>query len=437
MVTTLSGMLRRIFDDSQRGERENNNMGATTTNDQNEARILTTNNILILLSNLKGERCVEEFCGTVIKANEFSADLPDFSGRTVYLAGDISKVANFQVELKAAQSVLVIEGLSSNFEIENSDWQVVHQGRVPILLPGGGVLYRRFFDPDIDYFNRICGEHEFQSLTESNKPGRAHRTGIYLTPVERQGEELHFRLLRCSTNFSGPTETFRENDSYIVDALNQEADIVFENHAPMNHVLAQVYHNTPASEQKKQTKAKISAHADKTKDMPTNGMMAFCTFYDQLNKLEPMAEDPFDYGFKKSSGLTRLVFRLKPPVAEDCECTLPSQFSVTLYPGSVFFMPLSTNRFYTHEIRASTLDAEKLPTRLGYVVRCSSTEAIHKDGATFLKTNGELKRLEPPTDEGMAELRKLYAQENKTADFIDYANKFMFSMNEGDYLAPE
>jgi hypothetical protein len=61
---------------------------------------------------------------------------------------------------------------------------------------------------------------------------------------------------------------------------------------------------------------------------------------------------------------------------------------VTLYPESAFFMPLSTNRLYTHEIRPSGLDASLLPTRLGYVVRCSSTEAVHKHGQTFIKTQG-------------------------------------------------
>jgi hypothetical protein len=37
----------------------------------------------------------------------------------------------------------------------------------------------------------------------------------------------------------------------------------------------------------------------------------------------------------------------------------------------------------------------------------------------------------------MAELRKLYAEENKTDAVIDYGNKFLFSMNTGDYSAPE
>lgn len=109
---------------------------------------------------------------------------------------------------------------------------------------------------------------------------------------------------------------------------------------------------------------------------------------------------------------------------------------MTLYPGSVFFMPLSTNRLYTHEIRPSTLDAALLPTRLGYVVRCSSTEAVHKNGHTFLDRAGDLVRLEPPTAAGMGDLRKLYAEENRTSSFIDYGDRFLFSMNTGDYVAP-
>ena len=82
------------------------------------------------------------------------------------------------------------------------------------------------------------------------------------------------------------------------------------------------------------------------------------------------------------------------------------------------------------------LDAELLPTRLGYVVRCSSTEAVYKNGHTFLKTDEKLVKLAPPTPDGINELRKLYAEENKTPAFIDYGGKFLFSMNTGDYIAP-
>lgn len=298
------------------------------------------------------------------------------------------------------------------------------------------MYYRRFFGLDADHFGRIRAEHAFQSLTESTKPGTAHRSGIYLTPVTRNGDELHFRLLRCSTNFSGPTESFRSTDTRIVEDLNHEAATVFRNQAPLNHVLAQIYHNTLATAERKQSKAKISAHADKTKDMPVNGIMAFCTFYDGLDKLQPLTEDSFDYGVKGASGLTKLHFRLKEPNEERGGISLPPQFTLTLYPGSVFFMPLSTNRLYTHEIRPSALDAELLPTRLGYVVRCSSAEAVHKEGHTFLKAAGDLVRLGPPTPAGMDELRRLYADENRTSSFIDYGDKFPFSMNTGDYVAP-
>src|SRR5690606_2272301 len=112
------------------------------------------------------------------------------------------------------------------------------------------------------------------------------------------------------------------------------------------------------------------------------------------------------------------------------------QLTVTLYPNSVFFMPLSTNRLYTHEILPSELDAAQLPTRLGYVVRCSKTEAVHEDGRTLLAMGGERVELEAPTPEGMSALRRLYAEENKTTAHIDYGEQFRFSMNEGDYRAP-
>jgi hypothetical protein len=158
--------------------------------------------------------------------------------------------------------------------------------------------------------------------------------------------------------------------------------------------------------------------------------MAFCTFYDRLDGLRPPAGDPFDLGVNGVSGLTRLQFRPKEPAGDR------TGFAITLYPGSVFFMPLSTNRLYTHEVRPSPLDAALLPTRLGYVVRCSSAEAVHRDGHTYLSTEGGLRRLGPPTEEGMRELRRLYAEENRSQAAVDYGAEPLFSMNAGDYRAP-
>jgi len=387
------------------------------TKERTEARLVATQNVLVALS--QDTALIPNFCGSVC------TELTDLAQKTVYLCGDLSKVS--ELDLRGAARVFVIREISHGY---NESWPLVDMGRVPVLVHGVGVYYRRFFDRSLDLFHRIRTEHTFQSLTESTKPGTAHRTGIYLTPTERHGDELHFRLLRCSTNFAGPSENFRATDWQIVDALNQEAGFIFEGQASLNHVLAQIYGNTPATAGQKQTKARISAHADKTKDMPPHGIMAFCTFYDRLEKLRPLGE--FDHGYKEVSGLNRLHFRLKGPVAE-----LPPQFTITLYPNSVFFMPLSTNRLYTHEIQSSMLNAEMLPTRMGYVVRCSSTEAVHHNGRTLLKRGGKLVPLQSPTPEGMQELRRLYAEENKTQAFIDYGDRFPFSMNEGDYLAPD
>ncbi|NML51728.1 hypothetical protein HHL19_22495 [Streptomyces sp. R302] len=400
------------------------------------ARIEDADHVLVAPSSLSHEHdVIGEFFGTVITPEALASGAHDLAGRTVYLCGDVSGIDDDH--LRTAARVFVVRELSHGHrEDVHPSRTLVDLGRVPLRVHGVGVYYRRFFDPGADHFGRIRAEHVFQSLTESTKPGTAHRSGIYLTPVTRVGDDLHFRLLRCSTNLSGPTEGFRPTDTLIVDALNEEAATVFRDQAPLNHVLAQIYHNTLATAERKQSKAKISAHADKTKDMPADGIMAFCTFYDGLDELRPLREDAFDRGVKGVSGLTRLHFRLKEPSARLDGAALPTQFTITLYPGSVFFMPLSTNRLYTHEIRPSALDAALLPTRLGYVVRCSGTEAVHKDGRTFLQVAGDLVPLEPPTEDGMEKLRTLYAEENRTSAFIDYGHDFLFSMNTGDYVAP-
>lgn len=396
-----------------------------------EACIVDALQVLIVLSSQGDERPIDGFAGAVI--TEPTAGLPDLAGKAVYLRGDVSKAA--ALDLSAASRVLVVREGSHGHTGDLAPWPVVGLGRVPIRVHGLGVYYRCFFDPEVDYAGRIRGEHTFQSLTESTKPATAHRTGIYLTPVRQEMDALHFRLLRCSTNLAGPTDNFRATDRHIVDALNQEAALIFSGAAPLNHVLAQVYHNTPADAEKKQAKARISSHADKTKDMPDDGVMAFCTFYERLDRLGPMAGDPFDRGHRGISGLTRLRFRRKEIEAAE-RGEFPEQFTITLYPNSVFFMPLSTNRRYTHEIVPSELEAARLPTRLGYVVRCSKTEAVHEDGRTFLVRDGARVELEAPTPEGMAELRRLYAEENRSSDPIDYGDGFRFSMNAGDYRAP-
>lgn len=384
---------------------------------QLEATLADDSNVLVASS---GPRLDFDFFGAVVD------DLPaELAGKTLYVTGDATR---FRGGFANAARVFAVDGLAANCD----SLERLHWGRLPMRVGGVGVYYRRFFG-DGDLFRRITSEHTFQSLTESSKPSKAHRTGIYLTPVTQSGDELHFHLLRCSTNLSGPTENFCATDRLIVNALNEEAAVIFRGAAPLNHVLAQRYPSTNVGP--RQIKAKISAHADKTKDMPVNAVMAFCTFYDGLGALTPLPDDPFDYGYKGRSGLTRLHFRLKEPTRQGAG--LPLEFTLTLYPGSVFFMPLSTNRLYTHEIQASVLDAEMLPTRLGYVVRCSKTEAVHAHGRTFLALDGQRVPLEPPTEAGTEALRELYATENRSDVFVDYGDRFRFSMNEGDYRAPD
>lgn len=383
-----------------------------------------------LLVALSPEPLGFEFFGTVITRADLAAGRhPTCAGKTVYLAGEI---ATFDLRVvDGAARVLVIDELSPGY---HGELPRVGLGTVPIRVGGGiGVFYRRLFDDAGAYFRRICAEHAFQALTESVKPSKAHRTGLYLTPVTREGDELHFHLLRCSTNLAGPTENFCATDREIASTLAAEAARLFRDHAPLNHVLAQIYGNTPATGERRETKARISAHADKTKDMPANGIMAFCTFYDEVDKLAPLPGDPFDRGYKGKTGLTRLRFRRKHP-ADDGR---PAELALTLYPGSVLFVPLSTNRLYTHQIQASMLDAGMLPTRLGYVARCSKTAAVHVGGSTYLELGDRRVPLEPPTEQGMAALRALYAEENRSDGFIDYGDRFTFSMNRGDYQAPD
>lgn len=380
-------------------------------------------------ANLGLDYILKNFCGTIFNVYDFPANSLIGEQSIVYLAGDVAKILE---HVQITGNIRVIEELSTNYDL--SSVTEISLGEVPINIFNVGVYFRKLFSGK-DYYNAINSEHEFQALQLSDKPGVAFRKGIYLTHVEESGDEIKFKLLRCSTNLNGPTDNFRTTDLEVVNKVNSLSKEFYKG-ADLNHVLAQTYHNSEVNG--KQKKATIAEHSDKTKDMPADGLMAFCTFYkDYCDEFtDPTAKydkDDFDYTYGKgASVLTRLRFRLK---AEVTDPDLEKQFDITLYPNSVFLMPLSTNRLYTHEIIASTLNSDKIPTRMGYVIRCSNTEAVWKDGQTYIVEDNKYIPLVEATHDAVVELKKKYYLENFTTEVVDYAHTY-FSMNNGDYLKP-
>lgn len=394
-------------------------------------------NILINLADKNSKDAdlnylLTHFCGNTVSSFD---DIPSLNDKNrVYIVGDLTKFTDC---INESVELLIIEEFSFNIEhINNTKFKLISHGQVPLNIHNAGVYYRKLFDDKRDYFSKITAEHEFQQLTESNKPTTALRKGIYISKVtEAKDEQLHFYLLRCSSNLTGATDNLRETDHRVVNLVNEAAKFDFTLPTGLNHVLAQIYENKAKDENNpKDVKAKIKAHSDKTKDMPKAGLIAFCTFYEnsKFAELKPSKTDSFDWCYKKSSALTRLIFKLKPTVTDE---SLVKEFTVTLYPNSVFIIPLSTNRLYTHEIRPSVLNIDKIPIRMGYVIRCSNLEAVYKNNKTFIKENDELIEMKNINDENMLDLRDAYYQENKYQSHVDYGTVH-FSMNSGDYKKP-
>jgi len=402
---------------------------------EKENTLLVNKHILLCTvtdKNSELEYIKQNFCGLVFNDIEsFNKHLVD-TNTLIYLCGNIDTL-----NIKS-NNVLVIKEFSTNYSNDSETYKVISYGQVPINVNNVGVYFRNFFDSGKDYFNLINLEHKFQALTESNKPGTAFRSGIYLTKVQEDAnnEEIKFKLLRCSSNLSGPTDNFRATDTEVVDQVNEISKYFFKGKTELNHVLAQIYENKSVTtdNKTKEKKAKIKKHSDKTKDMPRNGLMAFCTFYktDELNNISKSKTDAFDYCYHDTSVLTTLRFELKKMVTNE---KLKKKFDVVLYPNSVFIMSLDMNRLYTHAIAPSSLPVDKLPTRLGYIVRCSKTDAVFKDGQTYIVDDGKYVKLEEQTDKGVKELKDLYFKENATDEMIHYG-KFHFSLNSGDYLRP-
>lgn len=434
-----------------------------------ENKLLNNKHILLCDTKLQHQELdyiKTNFCGRVFDMDKFNTNKCS-SDTIVYLCGNIGEIFN-QIDFAMIQIINVVKDFSENYlDIDTEKYRLINSGAVPINVHGMGIYFRRLFDSDKDYYNLIVNEHKFQSLTESNKPGSAFRKGIYLTKVEIQNnevkeiddikdneikdnevkdnDELKFKLLRCSTNFSDATGNFGETDKHIIKEVDEASKPYFKEPAELNHVLAQIYVNSIVLDEnnnkKKEVKAKIKRHSDKTKDMPRNALIAFTTFYknyikDQFNnetvKYNKSNTDEYDICYKNTSVLTRLRFRLKKDVVSE---NMEKQFDVVLYPNSVFIINLTTNRLYTHEIVPSTLPVEKLPTRLGYVIRCSSCEASFKDNQTYIHQYGKKFKLEPPTEKDIKVLKELYLKENTTSEMVNY-DGLHFSLNESDYIKP-
>jgi hypothetical protein len=403
-------------------------------NNSEENRIARDKNVLVVLNNYKETShelryLTDHFCGTVV------TELNDnCNNKKIYICGDLSKLTENSYFLH------IIKDLSVNYgKIDKNQCEITGLGAVPVIISNAGVYFRQLFYEG-PVFEKVKSEHHFQELTESNKESKALRKGIYLSEVTSKtgidgAEELHFNLLRCSSNLTGATDNFRGTDLKIITLLNQCAEETFENKTGLNHALVQIYENKKkTTDAEKESKARIKAHSDKTKDMPKEGLIAFCTFYDNSNSqhLKPSETDRFDLCYKQTSALTRLQFRLKKTVEDE---SLEKEFTVTLYPDSAFIIPLSTNRLYTHEIRPSILGVEQIPVRMGYVVRCSNLEALYKNRQTYIKENDEYIKLEEMNPEMQAELRNSYYEENMTGNMVEYKTTH-FSMNAGDYEKP-
>ncbi|KAF3909725.1 hypothetical protein AA313_de0209290 [Arthrobotrys entomopaga] len=373
-----------------------------------ENQLNLENHILLCIevNDLKDDHDLNEylylkanFCGRVLtfqthKLVDLDLSMQQTRYGIVYACGNIEALRQWRdIDL---YRVKVIKEFSYNLKGRDG-LDCVTLGEVPINLHGVGVYYRNPLGshPDKNYFDILQSRHKFQSLTESNKPGTAFRKGVYLSEVQTDGDASHFHLLRCSTNLSGPTLAFADEDREILTLVNDLAKSNFQQRTVLNHVLAQVYENTVTVDdfnKIKENKAKIKSRT--------------------LNQTKK--------------------FTNPIPV---------SDFRVTLYPNSILLIPLSTNRLYTHEIVPPTLPVGRFPTRLGYVVRCSKTRAMHKDDTTFIirestrEGKEEEVKLEKSTAEGVHGLKKLYQQENATVDRIEYP-EFLFSLNEGDYKRP-
>ena len=329
-----------------------------------------------------------------------------------YVAGDLEH---------KAYDALVVRELSRNW---HDDAKLISVGEVPLDVHGLGVLFPEMFG---DCFEQFEQDHKLGELTLGENKTNAGRKGMLLSEV---GEDGSFQLMRCSTNFELPTHNLSAADRKAMRRVNEAARRVFGEVPAVNSILAQKYVNTA------QLKSRISSHSDKTKDIAPDSFIAFVTHYDMKTNAPQKGKKKlrrvgYDWLCGETSVLTKLRFRRK----QGAPSLEPETFDVTLYPGSVFMIPLRTNELYTHETVPSNLPHDWLPTRLGCVMRCSRSRAVFRDGAAYIVDGEELRPLTKPTPEQLKWLKDMYRRENLTTERVVYP-LVDFTMNDGDLLAP-
>jgi hypothetical protein len=402
--------------------------------------ILFNKHQLFLSNKYKYHDISENFAGIVI---DDISNLKNIKNGNLYLTGDISEI-DIDLDIYTDINIFVITELSSNYL--SCKFELLCLGSVPINICNVGILYKNIFDSSIDYFSELHKNHTFQDLTESNKPYNSLRNGIYLSNVTESNNKKYFNLLRCSTNLKGPTVNFKPIDKDIIGKADFYCKQIFKDEYQLNHVLAQTYFNVLKG--KKTKKGKIKSHSDKTKDMQENGILVFASFYDGYynnkfnnDNFSNIKQDGFDYVTKKGTSiLTTLKFKLKECV-DNKQQQFVDEFHVKLYPNSIFTIPIYMNRLYRHETCPANISLEQIPTRIGYVIRCSKTKGLHVDGKTYIMYNNDSDRyivydqLVEVDDYGFKKLKNMYYDENMTCDKINY-DRFNFSLNDGDYLEP-
>ncbi len=364
---------------------------------------LQFNNILV--NNTNHDIC--NFIGDVYKFIEENYILDLLKNKNYilfYYCGDVSKIPKEYKNI-----VHIIEEYSFNFC--NSTYKVIKEDSIPRNI-NGGMFIKKIFDEN--YYDDLLCSHNFSNLTESDKDSIAYRDGVYLSNVKQVDDKIFYNLLRCSTNFSTPTENFKEVDKIIIGKVQYFVDCFFEKKVKLNHVLAQRYNNIKIKEKEK--KAKIKAHSDKTKDMPKEGVIAFVSFYDKDSS--------------NQNHYSKLRFKVKK---QSTSHNHVKTFDVILYPGSVYVIPLTINREYTHEIIPSDYSIDKIPTRIGYTIRTSNVEACYDKGSkgAYIKKG----KLTNHSEEFEESLKNQYLIENTTTDIVQYDETY-FTMNQGDLLEP-
>jgi len=248
-----------------------------------------------------------------------------------------------------------------------------------------------------DLFSELSESFDYEDVTKGRK-------GNHLVNVEEKG----IPIVRTTSKYNKPANTFSDLHSLIEDSIKNEATKLMkiqDSSVSFNNALIEIY-------DKSYTKMKY--HSDQCLDLENDSYIALFSCYEHPDHLS-------------ENFIRKLKIKSK---------TTNEEFEFSLDNNSVILFKMSTNAHFQHKIILDTVSKKKQSDTdnrwLGITLRKSKTFINFKNDLPYFK-NGE--QLTIADEAQQSQFYKLRGQENRSMDF-EYP-EISYTLSLSDTMMPK